>query len=1162
MSNVVLNTNVHIVAVQPTPQTVVVVQPTQQTVVVDTSKIGPPGPAGTGIVNTSTQYTWSNVQTFSENIILESGLSANGSYGSAGHVLHSNGSATYWAVDDTSSGTVSSVTTGNGLSGGPITTTGTISILANTGVVANSTGLFVNSAYIEAFASNAYSNAVSTAASDASSKAATAYSNAIAYSGNAALAYSNAVSYVDNKFFVNTSQLSSNLGNYALLAGDTFTGKVTFGNSSVNTSINAGAISTNTITLRANGYIDFNTTTYKPSWQTGRLYYDNEEKTWVGFGDGSEFEISLGQREWVRCRNSSGSIIYKGQPVYITGVHIPGDPIHGHHPTIALADASDVVKKDVLGLAGENIAVGAHGYVVVRGYIEGLDTSALTAGQRIHLGFSAPGVLQTVAPEYPNWPMDVGVCLTSNSTVGTIYVNINDHSVERFRVAQDAVIGGDLRVDGELRIFGNVISTSAVNLSVDSNLIYLGSGDTIANTIFTGSGLNDMLFHGVYEGATTKTFYVKIDSAGATDTFAWSIDNFATTVASGIAITGAKQTLSDGITVQFQATTGHTLNNKWSGTAAPVDVDLGIVGNYNNGTYRHAGFFRDASDGYWKVFDNYAPEPSASINIDTSNNTFHLANFQANSLALGNTSVNWITANATALALANTVGIYANGSYGSAGQVLSTNGTVSYWENVATGSIGAIQFSNGAGGLDAINDLYYAYSSGGQNLYLYNDQTSSEASHVQVRADNSSGFVFVDKVSTTDTLKQSSMAISASTTAGPALEFTSIDQSTSAQGFVFVTIPQTSTNYTYTLTLPNSAGSNGQVLTTDGSGNLSWSNNPVSNGAFGRIQLSNGAGGFLGDDNYILSDLSPSWGSGREIYLYSNTYAADGSWINDRAIPSQASVELVTYSSTDLLSETYAALYSTAFQSPSLYFYAVDQTNFNGEIYIKMPLTTSNPSNTYSYTLTLPDSAGSNGQVLTTDGSGNLSWTAGAATAYSNAVSYVDGKSYVNTSQLSSNLSNYALLSGATFTGNLVIGAAADIIINAAAGIYANGTFGTNGQILTSNGSAVYWSTSSGSSSANTASYLVSPIKTVSTNYSVLADDSIILTNTTSSLTITLPAASLLTGKSYEFKNINTGTITLVGSGSDTIDGYSNLVIQYKNSMLGVRSLGSSWMVY
>jgi hypothetical protein len=58
--------------------------------------------------------------------------------------------------------------------------------------------------------------------------------------------------------------------------------------------------------------------------------------------------------------------------------------------------------------------------------------------------------------------------------------------------------------------------------------------------------------------------------------------------------------------------------------------DMGFAGNYNDGTYHHAGFFRDALDnGTWKVFENYAPEPDANIFINTSHATFRLANMAA-----------------------------------------------------------------------------------------------------------------------------------------------------------------------------------------------------------------------------------------------------------------------------------------------------------------------------------------------------------------------------------------------------------------------------------------------------------------------------------------------------------------------------------------------------
>ena len=61
-----------------------------------------------------------------------------------------------------------------------------------------------------------------------------------------------------------------------------------------------------------------------------------------------------------------------------------------------------------------------------------------------------------------------------------------------------------------------------------------------------------------------------------------------------------------------------------------ANPDLGwAAGRYTDNTYAHAGFFRDATDGTFKVFDGYVPEPDESAFIDTSHNTFALASFAA-----------------------------------------------------------------------------------------------------------------------------------------------------------------------------------------------------------------------------------------------------------------------------------------------------------------------------------------------------------------------------------------------------------------------------------------------------------------------------------------------------------------------------------------------------
>jgi len=66
-------------------------------------------------------------------------------------------------------------------------------------------------------------------------------------------------------------------------------------------------------------------------------------------------------------------------------------------------------------------------------------------------------------------------------------------------------------------------------------------------------------------------------------------------------------------------------------TSSTTNVDLGIVGNYNDGTYAHTGIYRDSSDGVWRVFKGYTPEPSG--NIDLAESSYRYADFYANALS-------------------------------------------------------------------------------------------------------------------------------------------------------------------------------------------------------------------------------------------------------------------------------------------------------------------------------------------------------------------------------------------------------------------------------------------------------------------------------------------------------------------------------------------------
>lgn len=123
----------------------------------------------TGFVNSTTTGQFGGNLTLAST----SAIIANSVAGTSGQVLTSNGSAVYWSTVSSGSGTVTSITMGNGLSStqSPLTTSGTMSVVAGTGgglvsnasgvfvtagtgTVVNATGVHVNASYIATISAN------------------------------------------------------------------------------------------------------------------------------------------------------------------------------------------------------------------------------------------------------------------------------------------------------------------------------------------------------------------------------------------------------------------------------------------------------------------------------------------------------------------------------------------------------------------------------------------------------------------------------------------------------------------------------------------------------------------------------------------------------------------------------------------------------------------------------------------------------------------------------------------------------------------------------------------------------------------------------------------------------------------------------------------------
>jgi hypothetical protein len=410
---------------------------------------------------------------------------------------------------------------------------------------------------------------------------------------------------------------------------------ITYDDPSNTLTINSSGTITDVGAIENVDYIDFTPVDPGPSQTNGRVYFNNEYKALSVYNDIVGSSLQVGHEEWIRVYNNTGSTITNGTPVYITGAI-------GETPTVAPADATTEEKSQVVGVVTADILNNNEGVATVRGLLSGIDTSNLTPGQRVHVNEN--GTLQTLAPTYPYWPVDIGTCIVSDNVNGYIYVSIIEHTFEQLRVSGNTHLDGNLTVDGNFTVNGTQSIVSQNNLSVNDSFIYLNTGDNIGEdgTTFTGTGLNDAYFTGYYEGTTSTTYYVRIDGVGTgtggVDTFEWSTDNFVTTQATGVDITADNQELSDNIKIFFNASVGHTLNDTWSGTASPVNVDTGWSTNRNTGAtgpgYTHMGVFFDVTDDKFKFFDEYGPEPEGVI--DVADPSFNLAHVQARTLEATN----------------------------------------------------------------------------------------------------------------------------------------------------------------------------------------------------------------------------------------------------------------------------------------------------------------------------------------------------------------------------------------------------------------------------------------------------------------------------------------------------------------------------------------------
>lgn len=218
--------------------------------------------------------------------------------------------------------------------------------------------------------------------------------------------------------------------------------------------------------------IQFNTSPTVPT-ATGAMYWDAGNGT-PSVNIDADVTLQVGQEMLALAYNGSGATITNGSVVAVSGAQ-------GQRPRVVLADAdSEALSAPTLGIATEDIANGAEGFITTFGFVRGLDTSAFTAGAPIYLSQTA-GQFTATRPSAPAHTVALGWVIKINASSGEVFVNINNgweldelHNV----LITSAASGNTLIYDASVGVWKNANLTDGTGITITE-----GAGSiTVANS--------------------------------------------------------------------------------------------------------------------------------------------------------------------------------------------------------------------------------------------------------------------------------------------------------------------------------------------------------------------------------------------------------------------------------------------------------------------------------------------------------------------------------------------------------------------------------------------------------------------------------------------------------------------------------------------------------
>lgn len=373
-------------------------------------------------------------------------------------------------------------------------------------------------------------------------------------------------------------------------------------------------------------YVDFAlwpTTTNQPAQNEGRLFWNSDQKT-LQLDLEQNFHTDLNQQMLVRVVNKTGADIPIGRVVFISGSQ-------GNRPGIKLSSyETDSTSAATVGFTAKTINNNNNGYVLTRGILDGLDTSAFAVGDRLFL--SSSGTFNNIPPDAPLHEVRLGKVIVSDATNGSIYVDVmNGYELDELHdVKATNPNYGDLfmysaslwtatkTLSGSYTLSGSLTTNGGVNAQALTASIV--SASQFTGSLFgTASWATNAITSSYPIAITGSTIYTPILGQGiGVTTNVQTLNNIFLGAGAG----SGSMTSSAGTNTRYSTFIGHEAG--WRVTSAREAIMIGYQAGYNATSSRNAVFLGTNAGGSATnaQYSNFIGQNAGSSATSANNSNF------------------------------------------------------------------------------------------------------------------------------------------------------------------------------------------------------------------------------------------------------------------------------------------------------------------------------------------------------------------------------------------------------------------------------------------------------------------------------------------------------------------------------------------------------------